>query len=117
MLSISSAVAGADPTSANGDGGNYRVSRLNRDGVLRIRARLNAAMPPGTTLQITLAAPAGAISLGAVTLTTTAQDVITGIPRANGLTAARAISYSFTATPAAGVITPTSRIVMLTVVP
>lgn len=116
-LLISTATAGADPSSANTAAGTYTVTQKKRDGALRITARLNAAMPAGTTLRITLAAPAGATSMGAVILTTTAQNVVTGIPAANVTTPAAAISYTFTATPAAGVIGPSSRIVTLTVGP
>jgi hypothetical protein len=80
----------------------------------QITAQLNANMPAGTTLTATLAAPAGATSVGAIALTTTAQALVINIPR--GIIATHSITYQFSATAAAGVIPNTSRTVTLTLI-
>ncbi|HET7632251.1 MAG TPA: hypothetical protein VFK16_08060 [Gemmatimonadaceae bacterium] len=78
-----------------------------------IVAQLNAPMPAGTTLSVMLEAPQTGTSTGLVPLSTTAQNVITGMTIA---IATKAITYQFQATPAAGVIPPQSRTVTFTVV-
>jgi hypothetical protein len=60
-----------------------------------------------------LDAPNTGTSQGFVPLGTTARDVVTGITFA---LANRAISYQFSATPAAGVVPPQSRTVTFTIV-
>jgi len=46
----------------------------------KILASLDRALPRGSALVVTLAAPAGAASAGPVVLDTVAADVVTGIP-------------------------------------
>jgi hypothetical protein len=65
-------------------------------------------------MAITLAAPPGGTSMGAVVLDVTARNVVTNIPRRTDATGN--ISYTFTATAAAGVIPLTSRTVTLTII-
>jgi hypothetical protein len=65
-------------------------------------------MPAGTTMSITLAAPPGATSLGPIALSTVATDVVLDILEGTdqgGL----AITYTFAATAAAGVVPPQTR--------
>jgi len=66
LLRISSAIAGSQPTSVSNSTTTYTVSTGNPNRTYKITAGLNIAMPPNVTLMATLAAPAGATSLGAV---------------------------------------------------
>lgn len=109
--SIDAAVAGQDLTDATNSTTTYKVvTRTNKPA--KITAVLSTALPAGVTMQITLAAPAGATSTGPVTLSTVAQDVVTGIPggrNVSGLT----ITYQLSSTLAAGVVALSSRTVTL----
>lgn len=84
----------------------------NNDGAKKVQAALDLAMPTGVTLTLALQAPSGATSTGAVALTATAQDLVTGVGAVDqqGLT----MTYVLGATVAAGVATG-SRTVTLTV--
>ena len=64
------------------------------------------------TLQVNLGAPTGGSSSGDVTLSTTAADLVTGITQRaeSGLT----VSYTLSATVAAGVVASDTRTVTLT---
>ncbi|MGA1875949.1 MAG: hypothetical protein ACMUIA_10110 [bacterium] len=110
-LVIGGAAAGSPPTSATDSTTSYAITtnQANR----RITGAIDSAMPANTTLSINLAAPiASGTSAGDVSLSTTALDLVTGI---NALAeSARTITYTFSATPAAGVIASTSRTVTLT---
>ena len=109
-LTVNAAVAGAPPSSKTLSSTTYSLFTF---GKTRITARLNSPMPPGTTLYLTLAAPAGATSHGPVALTTTAQDLVTNIPfltNKSGLS----ITYEFEATAAAGVVSAQTRTITLT---
>jgi hypothetical protein len=114
LLRISAAIAGSQPTPVSNAATTYTVVTLTPNRTYKITARLNTPMPVGTTLQVTLAAPPGATSLGAVSLDATARDVVTLIPKNTNAT--RAITYNFSATTAAGVVPSTSRTVTLTIV-
>lgn len=111
-MTVQAATAGFAPTPVTDASTTYTVF-TNGSGHHKITAQINSAMPAGVTLDVTLAAPAGASSAGAVTLGTTPHDVVTGIP--NTFTT-RAITYQLTATAAAGVVSTQSRIVTLTLV-
>lgn len=110
-LVISSATAGSAPTSATANA-TYAVT--TNESSRKITAQINSAMPSGATLSVTLAAPAGGTSAGAVQLSTTAQDVVTGIStlNASGLN----VTYGLAATAAAGVIPASTRTVTYTIV-
>ena len=103
-LTVTSAVAGQQPTAVSGSGGTYSVVTLNKTAYTTITARLSAPLPANTTLSVTLASPgSGAVSMGAVQLTTSAQPVVTALPSrlsVSGLS----ITYTFSATSAAGVL-------------
>jgi hypothetical protein len=115
-LVINAAIPGQDPTSASASITTYAVTTPAPQGTYRITASINQAMPAGTTLRLSMASPAGATSLGAVALTTTAQDVVINIPRKTNGTSL-AITYTFDATPAAGVVPLTSRTITLAIGP
>ena len=109
-LVINAATAGSNPTDATA-GATWAVT-TNQSGA-RITASIGSNMPAGLTLSVNLAAPAGATSTGAQTLTTVAVDVVTGITQqAQGGLAA---TYSLSATPAAGVVASSTRTVTYTI--
>jgi hypothetical protein len=113
-LQVTTAVAGSQPTAVSNAATTYTVTTPNANKTYRITAQLNANMPAGVTLTLTLAAPPSATSAGAVTLTTAAQNVVTGIPKNTNAT--RAITYQLTGNTSAGVIASTNRLVTLTLV-
>jgi len=109
-LVISTATAGSAPTSATANA-TYAVTTNETN--QKITAQIDSDTPAGVTLSVSLAAPAGATSAGAVLLGTTAQDVVTGIGTVNasGLN----VTYTLSATAAAGVVPSTSRTVTYTI--
>jgi hypothetical protein len=108
-LVINTATAGSNPTSANA-AGTWAVTTNQTN--QKITASIGSAMPAGLTLNVMLTAPAGATSFGG-NLSTTAVDLVTGIAQLaqNGL----AVSYTLSATPAAGVVASTTRTVTYTI--
>ena len=114
-FTIASAVAGQDPTSVSNGAGNFTTTTKNNQGVLRIRASLNQAMPVNTTLTLTLTYPTGA-NQGAQVLGITPVDMVVSIPAFQG-NRTGTVTYSFAATASAGVVTPFSRTVTLTIGP
>lgn len=114
LMRVNSAVAGSQPLPITVAGGTYTITTTNPNRTYAITARLNANMPAGATMAVTLAAPPGATSLGAVALDVTARNVVTGIGR--NVISTQNITYTFTATAAAGVIPLSSRTVTLTVI-
>ena len=109
-LTINTATAGSNPTSATANA-TWAVT-TNQSGA-KVTASINSAMPSGVTLSVNLSAPAGASSAGAQSLSTTAVDVVTSITKLaqSGITAA----YSLDATPVAGVVSSTTRTVTYTI--
>lgn len=116
VMRISTTIAaGAQPTSVtNVSGGTYTITTTNANRTYAITAQIDANMPTGSTLSVTLAAPPSATSLGPVALDVTARNVVTGIVRNTNAT--RNITYDFAATAAAGVIPSSSRTVTFTVI-
>ena len=109
-LVISTATAGSNPTSATANA-TWAVT-TNQSGA-KVTASINSAMPAGVTLSVNLTAPSGASSAGAQSLSTTAVDVVTSITKLaqSGIAA----QYSLDATPAAGVVSSTTRTVTYTI--
>jgi hypothetical protein len=117
-LTINTAVAGQEPTGVAAGGGTYTVGVKKNKGITRITARLSAPLPAGTTLSITLAAPGGgALSVGAVQLTTSAQSVVTNLPDQSTTFFNNAITYSFNANSSAGVLALQTATVILELAP
>ncbi|HEX6597829.1 MAG TPA: hypothetical protein VF034_00805 [Gemmatimonadaceae bacterium] len=114
-FTIASAVAGQDPASVSNGAGNFTTSTKKSDGILRIRAQLDQAMPANTTLTLTVTYPAGT-TLGPQVLGITPVDLVVNIPSAS-TTRTGTVSYSFTATASAGVLAPFTRNVTLTIGP
>jgi hypothetical protein len=111
-LAITTAIAGQPPTSDNDATTTYTVKAQKKNQPLKVTGRLNAAMPPGVTLTVSMVAPSGATSNGTVTLDATTRDLVGDITNTNALT--QGITYILSATAAAGVVTPQSRTVTLT---
>ena len=117
-LTITTAVAGQEPTGVAAGGGTYTVGLRRNKGIGRITARLGATLPAGTSLTINLAAPGGAAqSVGAVQLTTTAQPVVISLPNQNVTYSNVAITYSFSASSSAGVLALQTATVILQLAP
>jgi hypothetical protein len=83
----------------------------------KISGYLSAAMPTGTGLDLSMAAPAVGTSAGQVTLTnaisTSAVDLVTGITKTSG--SGYVMTFWFETTPAAGVLAAASRTLTLTI--
>lgn len=110
-LVINTASAGQAPTSVSGDGATYGIT--TNEANQKISASIDQPMPAGVTLEVQLAAPAGAASVGSVALTTSASDLVTGISRTAA--AGLPITYRLRATPSAQ-LGPAARTVTFTVV-
>ena len=111
-LAITTAGPGQAPNAAIGSGGTYSVvvTAANQ----KVTAQIDTPMPAGTTLRITLTAPSGAVSMGAVSLDTSPKDIVVGMQV--GTFDHLAISYRLESTVNSGVVTPTSRSVTLKIV-
>ena len=109
-LVVNSATAGTAPATATASG-TWAVTTNQSNA--KVTASINLAMPSGLTLTANLAAPAGATSAGAVTLGTTAMDVVTGLTQV--AQSALNVTYDLTATTAAGVVSSQSRTVTYTI--
>ena len=107
-FNVTTAVAGLQPAVITNAVTSIRIVGIQ--GAEKISAGLNAPMPAGTTLTILLAVLPGATTVGTVTLTTTVVMLEYDIQ--NDGTAR--ITYTFSATAAAGVIPSQSRIVTFT---
>lgn len=109
-LVINSATAGSGLSSASASA-TYAITtnETNR----KVTAQIDSNMPSGVTLSVTLDAPTGGTSAGAVNLSTTAQDVVTGVSSINqsGLS----ITYGLSATVAAGVVAAGNKTVTYTI--
>jgi hypothetical protein len=111
-LVVNTATAGSAPTSVTSSTTTWAVT-TNEAG-RKVTASLNSALPSGVTLAVTLSAPGGAASVGAVPLGTTAADVVTGLSTLNAT--GLGITYTLSATAAAGVVASTTRTVTFTLV-
>jgi hypothetical protein len=110
-LIVNSATAGSEPDAATDNGTTYAIT--TNESSKKITGAINTAMPSNTSLKVTLAAPTGGTSAGQVTLSTSAQDLVTGISTL--AESGNTISYEFSATAAAGVVSSASKTVTLTV--
>jgi hypothetical protein len=110
-LTITTAVAGAAPTSVTDATASWAVT-TNQTGA-KITASIASNMPTGLTLSSSLAAPAGATSAGFLALSTTAVDLVTSITKL--AQSSLGVSYQLDATAAAGVVTSASRLVTYTI--
>ena len=104
--------AGSQPNSIVNTATTYRITTLFAPRK-KITASLNAPMPASTTLLATFAATGGGTSNGPVALDATTRDLVVNIGTTFNTTGA--ITYTFSATVAAGVLS-SNRIVTLTLV-
>jgi hypothetical protein len=109
-LVINTAAAGADPSSVT-TAVTWAVTTNQSNA--KITASLNAALPANVTLTVDLAAPSGATSAGAQSLGTTSVDLVTAITRV--AESALGVTYTLSATAAAGVVASTTRTVTYTI--
>lgn len=109
-MAVTTAVAGAGLQPKVDASTTYTVFACC-SGLHKVTAQINAPMPAGVTLQVTLTAPAGGTSLGAVSLDTTPRDAVTNF---GSVFTTRGITYQLSATLAAGVVAVQSRTVTLT---
>ena len=110
-LVVNSATAGGMPTAVTASATTYAITTNQAN--QKITASIDQGMPAGITLELALAAPAGASSAGPVALGTSASDVVTGISMVNA--SALPITYRLSAT--AGIqASPAVRTVTLTIV-
>jgi hypothetical protein len=111
-LVISSAAAGSAPTSVTANGGSYAIT--TNEANKKITAALDAPLPPGVRLGVSLAAPQGAASAGDVSLGTSTADLVTGI--SSVAASALPITYRLSAEPDVYMPAPTTRTVTFTIV-
>jgi hypothetical protein len=109
---INSATAGNAPGSVIGAGTSYAIT--TNESNQKITASIDQSLPSGVTLEVALTAPDGAMSAGAVLLSTSGADVVTGITSANA--SSLPITYRLSATPAVQMSAPATRTVTFTVV-
>jgi hypothetical protein len=110
-LVINTATAGSAPTDATYSTSSWAVT--TNQSTAKITGSIPTAMPTGLTLSANLTAPAGASSAGATSLGTSAVDLVTGITKvaAGSLN----LTYTLSATTAAGVVTSQTRLVTYTI--
>jgi hypothetical protein len=114
-LIVSTAVAGSSPTNVSTAAAKYRV-KVASGTTKKIQASINSALPAGVVMTISLAAPPGATSAGTITLTTTPQPVVTNITNTS-FSSNLTITYTLSATTAAGVVAAANKTVTLAVTP
>lgn len=113
-LVVRSAVAGGRPDPVSDGGTTYSLEGI-AGGAMRITARLDAPLPPGVSLRVTLAPPPGAAGAGPVTLSAAEQDVVRRIPP--GSWAGLAIRYELAAGVEAGTLALSAPLVTFTLRP
>jgi hypothetical protein len=110
-LIVSAATAGSQPTAVTDATTTYAIT--TNGSAKRITGVLSTVMDTGLSLKVTVTAPSTGTSAGQVTLTASAQSLVTAIGAVaqSGI----AISYEFSATAAAGVVSSATKTVTLTV--
>ncbi|MEO8620889.1 MAG: hypothetical protein ABI625_07480 [bacterium] len=112
-FNVTTAVAGSNPTAISSSGLTYFLKSKHPAGPTQISAELDSPMPAGTTLTLNMAAPGtNGTSLGPVALDATPRAVVIDIDKVNGNT--YGMTYTFSATAAAGVVASQTRTVTLT---
>jgi hypothetical protein len=111
-LRISVAVPGFDPAAVTG-AQTYTVKAAKANKPQKVSASLNTAMPTGVTLTVELTAPTGATSNGPVALDATVRDLVGNIT--NLTVETETITYTLSATAAAGVVPFSSRTITFTI--
>jgi hypothetical protein len=114
-LVINSAVTGSQLTSPTDGTSIWSVTSNATSGSPKsLKASLNSAMPPGVTLEASLAAPTNGVSAGFQALSTTAVALVTGI---NLSTSANlTVTYRLSALLTAGAVALSSKTITFTLV-
>lgn len=109
-LVVNTATAGSQPTADTDATTTWAVT--TNESTKKMTGSINTDMPANTTLEVNLTAPTGGSSQGDVTLSTTDGDLVTAISTVaeSGLT----ITYTLSATIAAGVVAQAQKTVTLT---
>jgi hypothetical protein len=109
-LVVNTATAGSEPTADTDNTTTWALT--TNESTKKMTGSINTDMPANTTLQVNLNAPTGGSSAGDVTLSITAADLVTSISTVaeSGLT----ITYTLSATVAAGVVAQAQKTVTLT---
>lgn len=109
-LVVNTATAGSQPDDDTDNSTSWAVTTNGTN--KKMTGGINANMPANVTLEINLVAPTGGSSSGDMSLSTTAADLVTSIPPVaeSGLT----ITYTLSATIAAGIVAQDTRTVTLT---
>ncbi len=110
-IKINSAIPGMQPTGEVNATTTYSIS--TNESNKKITGMLNSNMPADCYLKIRLAAPSGAVSTGDVILSSKPADLVTGISKV--AESGKTITYTFSSTVAAGIISSGMRTVILTV--
>lgn len=110
-LAITTATAGSALTSVTSTGTSYAITTNETN--QKITASLDQGLPAGVTLEVSLGAPAGAVSAGSVSLGTAGTDLVTGISAT--ASSSLPITYRLNATPQVQ-MGPTARTVTFTIV-
>lgn len=110
-LVINAATAGSAPNTVTENTTTWAVTTNQTN--QKITASIPSNMPAGVTLSVSLAAPSGASSAGSQALSTTAADLVTGITGLNA--SSLGITYTLTATSAAGQVSSSTRVVTFTI--
>lgn len=111
-LIISTATAGSAPADAVDSSTTYAFT--SNSGTRRIHGSVDVASPSGVSLFVFLTSPTGpGTSAGMVLLSLADADLVTGITASNE--ALLGITYTLSATTAAGVVPSTSRVVTYTI--
>jgi len=111
-LTITSATAGSDPTPVSDASSVWSITTNQTNA--KISASIPTNMPAGVSLNVLLGQPGGATST-AKDLSTVSQDLVTGITKTKA--GPLAVTYTLSATAAAGVIAADSRVVTYTMTP
>jgi hypothetical protein len=109
-LVVNSAIAGSEPVSDTDYTTSWAIT--TNQTARKMTGAINSDMPANVTLEINLIAPTGGSSEGDVSLSSADADLVTSIETVaeSGLT----ITYTLSATVAAGVVTQAQKTVTLT---
>ncbi|MBW1671057.1 MAG: hypothetical protein JRJ43_08080 [Deltaproteobacteria bacterium] len=111
-LCVDTATAGSEPDDDTDATTTYAITTNNTN--RKITGAIDSNMPANVSLEINLVAPTVGSSAGDMTLSTTAEDLVTGITQvADG--SGNTITYTLSATVAAGIVASDTRTVTLTI--
>lgn len=116
-LTVSTATAGAQPDQASASTTYEITNNTGAAGATptdKITGAINTDMPASTTLKVTAGATTAGTSAGAVTLSSVAADLVTGV--ANVAQTALSLGFTLDATVSAGVVGSASKTFTMTIV-